>query len=88
MQHWSKRKPFDRLIFGGVNNSVLSIDCFGALDTTRIFVLETTSLDSYEKIAVSKMPPHFKLNRVGGGIPADGFETLEILSEWNKRELK
>ena len=88
MQHWSKRKPFDRLIFGGVNNSVLSIDCFGALDTTRIFVLETTSLDSYEKIAVSKMPPHFKLNRVGGGIPADGFETLEVLSEWNKRELK
>ena len=46
MQHWSKQKPFDRLIFGGVNNSVLSIDCFGALDTTRIFVLETTSLDS------------------------------------------
>lgn len=88
MQHWSKKKPFDRLIFGGVNNSVLSIDCFGALDTTRIFALETKSLDSSERFAVNKMPAHFRLNRIGGGIPSDKLEVLEVLSKWNKRELK
>lgn len=88
MQHWSKQKPFDRLIFGGVNDSVLSVDCFGALDTTRIFVLETKSLNVSERFAVSKMPSHFKLNRIGGGIPSNNLDVLGALSEWNKRELK
>lgn len=88
MQHWSKKKPFDRLIFGGVNDSVLSIDCFGTLDTTRIFVLETKSLDPSERFAVNKMPAHFRLNRIGGGIPSDKLEVLEVLGKWNKRELK
>ena len=87
MQHWSKKKPFDRLIFGGVNNSVLSIDCFGALDTTRIFVLETNSLNASERFAVSKIPTHFRLNRIGGGMPSDKFDMLAALSEWNKRKL-
>lgn len=88
MQHWSKKKPFDRLIFGGVNDSVLSIDCFGALDTTRIFVLETKSLDTSERFAVSKMPAHFRLNRIGGGAPSSNLDILDTLSEWNRRELK
>ncbi len=88
MQHWSKKKPFDRLIFGGVNNSVLSIDSFGALDTTRIFILETESLDSSEKFAVRKMPAHFRLNRIGGGIPTNKIDILEALGEWNLRDLK
>lgn len=85
MHHWSRKKPFDRLIFGGADNSVLSIDCFGALDTTRIFVLETYSLDSSEKLLVSKMPPHFRLNRIGGGTISDNFDFLDALSKWNRR---
>jgi len=88
MQHWSRKKPFDRLIFGGVNNSVLSIDSFGALDTTRIFVLETTSLDVSERFAVNKMPDYFRLNRIGGGVPGDNLDILVSLTEWNKRDLK
>ena len=88
MQHWSKQKPFDRLIFGGVDKSVLSIDCFGALDTTRIYVLETTSLDSSERLAVTKMPAHFRLNRIGGGTINDNFDMLTALSKWNLRDLK
>ena len=88
MQHWSKQKPIDRLIFGGVDKSVLSIDCFGALDTTRIYVLETTSLDSSERLAVTKMPAHFRLNRIGGGTINDNFDMLTALSKWNLRDLK
>ena len=88
MQHWSRKKPFDRLIFGEVDKSVLSIDSFGALDTTRIFVLETASLNSSEKIVVNKMPQHFKLNRIGGGTINDNFDMLAALSKWNKRDLK
>ncbi len=38
LHHRSKKKPFDRLIFGSVENSILSIDSFGALDTTRIYI--------------------------------------------------
>ena len=64
MQHWSKQKQFDRLIFGDINNSVLSIDSFGALDTTRIYVLETDSLDSVERIVVKEFPAHLKLNEL------------------------
>lgn len=85
MQHWSNRKPFDRLIFGNANHSVLSIDCFGALDTTRIYVLETTSFNTSEKIAVNKMPPQYRLNRIGGGTVNNTFDFLEVLSEFNSR---
>ena len=37
LTHWGSKKDFDRLLFGKKENSVLSIDSFGALDTTRIF---------------------------------------------------
>jgi len=88
MQHWSKQKQFDRLIFGNANNSVLSIDSFGALDTTRIYVLETDGLDSFERIAVKKFPAHLKLNRIGGGTISDNLDVLVALSEWNLRSLE
>ena len=87
LKHWSTKKPFDRLIFGRVDNSILSIDSFGALDTTRIFILETYALDSNEKITVGKVPSIYKLNRIGGGRPADVFDTLEVLANSNHRKL-
>lgn len=39
-QHWTKSKSFDRLLFpmGNVDSSILSIDSFRALDTTRIYI--------------------------------------------------
>ena len=87
LKHWSTKKPFDRLIFGRVDNSILSIDSFGALDTTRIFVLETYALDVSEKMAVGKIPGIYKLNRIGGGRPTDVFYTLEVLANTNHRKL-
>ena len=70
VSHWSRKFPFDRLLFGGVDTSVLSIDCFGALDTTRIYVLtedNTDHLNQVEARAVDTFPNVYKLNRIGGG---------------------
>jgi len=36
-RHWNSSTAFDRLLFGDVNSSRLSIDSFRALGTTRIF---------------------------------------------------
>ena len=88
MTHWSKQKEFDRLLCGNLNESVMSIDSFGALDTTRIFVLATDSIDFYEKDILSKFPPYLKLNRIGGGVPSDNIDILISFEELNLRSLK
>jgi len=66
--HWSAKKEFDRLIFGKVENSILSIDSFGALDTTRIFVYPTYDYYLVEEKLVSLMDSMYLLNRTAGGI--------------------
>ena len=68
-QHWGKRRAFDRLIFGQVEKSVLSIDSFGPLDTTRIFVLpysqdRKTALEDYEYICLKAFDNRYLLNRL------------------------
>jgi hypothetical protein len=69
-QHWYKKKAFDRLIFGNVNNSILSIDSFGALDTTRIYILPmpVQNLDEAEAGIVNSIHSRYRLNRIPGGI--------------------
>ena len=66
--HWNKRKSLERLIFGDVCNSILSIDSFGALDTTRIFYIETISTYKTEERIVKKFFSGYMLNRTAGGI--------------------
>ena len=68
MSHWSKQKSLERLIFGDVCNSILSIDSFGAFDTTRIFYIETYSTYSMEEKIVKRLDTCFSLNRTAGGI--------------------
>ncbi|MBE6878244.1 MAG: GIY-YIG nuclease family protein [Ruminococcaceae bacterium] len=87
--HWSRKKPFDRLLFGRVDSSVLSIDSFGALDTTRIFVYPTSHTYEIEKKLVDFIDNKYILNRVGGGITAeDIYGTMEMLASMNIRNLK
>ena len=88
MRHWSARKEFDRLLFGDVEDSVLSIDSFGALDTTRIFVLETDALGKTERLFVNKMPGQYKLNRIGGGDVDAPQDFIRVLAEGNRRDFK
>ena len=73
-QHWQSSKPLDRLIFGDVNNSILSIDSFRHLDTTRILVLPINSIDDqalkeYEyDLIQSAFSKEFISNRCDGGL--------------------
>ncbi|MBE6904169.1 MAG: GIY-YIG nuclease family protein [Ruminococcaceae bacterium] len=91
LQHWRKNKEFDRLIFGKIETSVLSIDSFGCLDTTRIFILKTKTLwelDDAEKVLIDSINKKYILNRTAGGIHGnDRFTMLEIEVNKNKRNL-
>jgi 3-dehydroquinate synthetase len=49
--HWSGTKQFDRLLWGGVDESVMSIDNYDALESRL----------------VRTFPPDYLLNRIGGG---------------------
>lgn len=66
-QHWTGRKQFDRLIWGAVETSILSIDSFRALDTTRIFALKTERSFEDENPLLEQFPAKFTLNRLRGG---------------------
>ncbi|WP_230100450.1 hypothetical protein [Microbacterium sp. Bi98] len=66
-QHWTNQKQFDRLIWGDVTSSILSIDSFRALDTTRIFALKTEHTFDDENPLLEQFPRKFTLNRVMGG---------------------
>ncbi|TCJ23791.1 hypothetical protein E0W80_09540 [Microbacterium sp. PI-1] len=66
-QHWTGTKSLDRLIWGNPQTSIISIDSFRALDTTRIFSLKTTRSFAGENPLLEKFPPEYMLNRVPGG---------------------
>ncbi len=90
MQHWNTTKAFDRLIFGKVETSILSIDSFGALDTTRIYVYpcKWKELNKTEERLVNLMDSHYMLNRTAGGIGDNPFWALEVAAGARRRELK
>lgn len=67
LSHWSKQKEFDRLIFGGKETSILSIDSFRAYDTTRIFVYPTDKLHGQEDHFINMFKQKYLLNRTSGG---------------------
>ena len=76
-QHWSQRQPFDSLMFGSVDESIMAIDSFRALDTTRIFAARVRNPQRLEDGLISSIPARFLLNRVrGGGGNLVGFASL------------
>lgn len=66
-QHWSTNTPFDRLLFGEVDDSTLSIGSFRALGTTRIFASVVRDPLSLEDKVIRSLPKKFVLNRIRGG---------------------
>jgi hypothetical protein len=86
-QHWSKSKPFDRLLFpmGDVNSSLLSIDSFRALDTTRIFAYTTKRTFDMEDKFINQFSSKFVCNRIGGGKIDGGF--LQSIAMMKNRKL-
>lgn len=66
-QHWNTNKAFDRLLWGKVDESIVSIDSFRALDTTRIFASRARNPFALEDKVINSIPSKFVLNRVMGG---------------------
>ena len=87
MQHWSKRFPLDRMLFGDLYSSRLPIDCFKAFDTTRIFAEQTQDLSSLEKKIVSEFPDCYLCNRTAGGLYEGGLGEA-IVNRLRGRDLK
>lgn len=93
LKHWRKQKEFNRLVYGKIENSIISIDSFGALDTTRIFYKEFKSfrdLDDYERKLVDAFKPEYRLNRVAGGINGENdgiIRNLKLIASAQKRKL-
>lgn len=82
MNHWNAKKDFDRLIFGKKDKSILSIDSFGALDTTRIFVKTISTVRNLyleEEKIVADFDSKYRLNRVAGGINSENNESIRNL---------
>jgi len=84
--HWAGSKPLDRLTFGDPRTSVLSIDVFRPLDTTRIYAAKTTRADQLERRLEREIPADYLLNRIWGGdmTPA---RALLISAEMKRRQL-
>ena len=92
MQHWSAKKEFDRLIYGSVDSSVLSIDSFGALDTTRIFYkkVQISRIHEQEEKIVDSFEPSYSLNRIYGGLNEHGdivSRAIDAIETMKKRAL-
>lgn len=94
MSHWSGKKSLEKMIFGDVCSSILSIDSFGALDTTRVFYIETSSTYKTEEKIVKAFDSGYMLNRTAGGIgtyenyiDTKASATLAVLANQKRRDL-
>lgn len=91
IRHWKKKPEFDRILFGKAESSVIGIDSFGALDTTRILVFyedNKNKIDRLEEKLVEETPKEFLNNRIGGGIHLDSMiDVMNAVSTINKRTL-
>lgn len=66
-QHWTGTHQLDRLIWPAPESSIMAIDSFRALDTTRIFAVNTSRSFDGENPLLNRIPPKFALNRIIGG---------------------
>lgn len=78
-KHWTARKPFDRLIFGSLYNSVFPVDEFRALDNTRIYAARSRNPYTVEERAEKAANQRFSLNRMAGG-ETDPYALMVALS--------
>ena len=92
LNHWKLKPKFDRLLFGKVTESVIPYDSYGALDTTRIFIIyeqDKKKIDQIEKNLVQEIPQKYQTNRIGGGIHLDTIkDLLDTVNTMNLRKLK
>lgn len=87
LNHWTKKNPFDRLLFpmGNVDSSIISIDSFRAFDTTRIFAFPTINTYDNENIYINEFSPQYVCNRMAGGKIPGGL--IQAIAMMKKRKL-
>lgn len=85
-KHWIDQKSFDRLIFGSVETSIMSIDSFRPLDTTRLFAFIMDDSFTQENKYIDCINPIFICNRTIGGLLKGGL--LEAISNRKEREFE
>ncbi|WP_251212217.1 hypothetical protein [Adlercreutzia murintestinalis] len=88
VRHWRNAVPFDRLLSGEPEESILPIDAFRMLDTTRIFACAADEVRAgeLERALVDAMPLAFSLNRTKGGALAGGLH--EAIQHRRTRDLR
>lgn len=85
--HWTKRKSFDRVLFGGPYDSILAVDELRALDTTRIYALATTNPSDLERRTEAAADRRFCLNRMMGGDPDEAAAIAMAVSPRNRTHI-
>lgn len=85
-RHWTYKKPLDRLIFGTVVDSKLSIDSFRALDTTRLYIRVISEERVFaEEREATRIDNRYLLNRTATGLLSGGLK--EAIEERVPRDL-
>lgn len=78
--HWQRKLAFNRLLSGGAEESILSIDSFRALDTTRIFAARVEGFEEaarLERAVFEALPGEFLCNRtLAGDLPGGLHEAM------------
>ena len=96
INHWKRKLEFENLLIGKVNESKLSIDTFGMLDTTRIYIEDidplyynnSEKIDKREEYLINSIPEQYLINKVGGGLRLDGIDSLKsFIDTYKKRKL-
>ena len=85
INHWKRKVEFENLLIGKVNESKLSIDTFGMLDTTRIYIEDidplyynnSEKIDKREEYLINSIPEQYLINKVGGGLRLDDIDSLK-----------
>ena len=96
INHWKRKVEFENLLIGKVNESKLSIDTFGMLDTTRIYIEDidplyynnSEKIDKREEYLINSIPEQYLINKVCGGLRLDGIDSLKsFIDTYKKRKL-
>ena len=91
VRHWRRKIEFDSILVGKTNETKISIDSFGIMDTSRIFVEEIDSIskiDSREEFLIEHFPQEYILNKIGGGIKLEKFADFDkFMKTYKTRKL-
>lgn len=92
LTHWRIKPKFDKTLVGKYDETPISYNSFGILDTTRIFVIfeeNKEKIDKIEKELTMKIPLKYQTNITGGGIHWDSIDDIfEMVNTTNRRNFK